>query len=89
MNGRWSGSVLISGLNASNASVVYYWGEASLSAGLKPSFPEDNSVAHCEVIYQGKFEGAVPLQNLIPPLSLKGEGDKGGEVDKQSRHYAH
>ena len=31
-----------------------------------------------------KFEGAPPLQNLSLPLSLKGEGDKGGEVDKES-----
>ena len=33
--------------------------------------------------YQGKFEGAKPLQNLCFPLSLEGEGDKGGEVDKE------
>jgi len=25
----------------------------SLSVELEPLFPEDNSVAHCEVIYQG------------------------------------
>ena len=31
-----------------------------------------------------KFEGAPPLQTLPLPLSLKGEGDKGGEVDKES-----
>jgi len=30
----------------------------------------------------GKLEGALPLQNPSLPLSLKGEGDKGGEVDK-------
>ena len=29
-----------------------------------------------------KFEGASPLQNLFFPLSFEGEGDKGGEVDK-------
>jgi len=31
-----------------------------------------------------KIEGASPLQNLSLPLSFKGEGDKGGEVDKES-----
>jgi len=31
-----------------------------------------------------KFEGAKPLQNLSLPLSFEGEGDKGGEVDKES-----
>jgi len=30
-----------------------------------------------------KIEGASPLQNLLP-LSFEGEGDKGGEVDKES-----
>ncbi|MBA7526175.1 hypothetical protein ES705_18336 [subsurface metagenome] len=39
-----------------------------------------------EVIYQGKFEGAKPLQNLYLPLSFQGEGDRGGEVDKQSQN---
>jgi len=29
-----------------------------------------------------KIEGAKPLQNLSLPLSFKGEGDKGGEVDR-------
>ncbi len=33
---------------------------------------------------KGSFEGAKPLQNLNLPLSFKGEGDKGGEVGKQS-----
>jgi len=32
---------------------------------------------------QGKFEGASPLQKPLFPLSLKGEGDRGGEVDNQ------
>jgi hypothetical protein len=31
----------------------------------------------------GKIEGAKPLQNLYLPLSFEGEGDKGGEDDKQ------
>jgi len=31
-----------------------------------------------------KIEGASPLQNLSLPLSFEGEGDKGGEVDKES-----
>jgi len=31
-----------------------------------------------------KIEGAKPLQNLSLPLSFKGEGDKGGEVNKES-----
>jgi len=35
-----------------------------------------------EVIYQGKFEGAKPLQNPYLPLSFEGERGKGGEVDK-------
>jgi len=35
-------------------------------------------------IYKGKFEGAKPLQQPLFPLSFEGEGDKGGEVDKQS-----
>jgi len=30
--------------------------------------------------YEGKFEGAKPLQNLHFPLSFEREGDKGGEV---------
>ena len=33
---------------------------------------------------KGSFEGAKPLQNLHLPLSFEGEGDKGGEVGKQS-----
>ena len=34
--------------------------------------------------FREKFEGALPLQNLCLPLSFEGEGDEGGEVDKQS-----
>jgi len=42
-----------------------------------------------KVIYQGKVEGASPLQQLILPPHARntypyhGEGDKGGEVDKR------
>jgi len=32
--------------------------------------------------FQGKIEGAEPLQKLFFPLSFQGEGDKGGEVRK-------
>jgi len=35
------------------------------------------------VVYHQKFEGVKPLQNLHLPLSFEGEGDKGGEVDKE------
>ncbi len=31
---------------------------------------------------QGSFRGAKPLQTLSFPLSVEGEGDKGGEVDQ-------
>jgi len=37
-----------------------------------------------EKVVRGKLEGAKPLQNLHLPLSFEGEGDKGGEVGKQS-----
>jgi len=37
-----------------------------------------------QVIQLGKLEEAKPLQNLYLSLSLEGEGDKGGEVDKKS-----
>jgi hypothetical protein len=35
---------------------------------------------------RGSFEGAKPLQNLHLPLSFEGEGDKGGEVDRQFQY---
>ena len=41
-----------------------------------------------QVVHQGKIEGAKPLQNLRFPLSFEGEGDKGGEVDKQSHNQS-
>ncbi len=46
MSGRWSGSGLISELNALNASTVSSLSEVSLSIELKPSFPgESNGTA--------------------------------------------
>jgi len=35
-------------------------------------------------VYQGKFEGAKPLQEQSP-LSFEGEGDTGGEVDEVNK----
>jgi len=37
-----------------------------------------------EFISEEKFEGAKSLQNQFFPLSFKGEGDTGGEVNKKS-----
>jgi len=31
-------------------------------------------ISNIEVVYQGKIEGASPLQNLYFPLSFEGEG---------------
>jgi len=36
---------------------------------------------------KGKCEGAEPLQKLLLPLSFEGEGERDGEVDKETLEY--
>jgi tRNA(Ile)-lysidine synthase len=42
------------------------------------------TISREQMAEKGKFEGTKPLQSLQFPLSKSGEGDKGGEVGKQS-----